>query len=123
MKPELHIHKLKSNLIKNYFFLGFSTLDLTRGLWMIYLMTRGFFLIELGILEGAFHLTTFVMEIPTGMVADLLGRKLSRLLGRIFFLVSLGIMFLSRSFALQLLGFIITAIGYNRKRCRRSTPL
>jgi len=113
MKPELHIHKLKSNLIKNYFFLGFSTLDLTRGLWMIYLMTRGFSLIELGILEGVFHLTTFVMEIPTGMVADLLDRKLSRLLGRIFFLVSLGIMFWSRSFTLQLLGFIITAIGYN----------
>ncbi len=80
---------------------------------MIYLMTRGFSLIELGILEGVFHLTTFVMEIPTGIVADLLGRKPSRLLGRLFFLLSLGIMFWSRSFVLQLLGFMVTAIGYN----------
>ncbi len=113
MEPEFHTKKLTSNIYKNYIFLGLTTLDLTRGLWMIYLFTRGFSLIELGILEGVFHLTTFIMEIPTGIVADLWGRKLSRLLGRIFFLISLGIMFRSYSFTLQLIGFIITAIGYN----------
>ncbi len=113
MKPEIHTQKLTSNIKKNYLFLGLTTLDLTRGLWMIYLFTRGFSLIELGILEGVFHLTTFIMEIPTGIVADLWGRKLSRLLGRIIFLISLGIMFWSHSFTLQLIGFIITAIGYN----------
>jgi len=113
MKPEIHTKKLAANIKKNYLFLGLTTLNFTRGLWMIYLMVRGFSLIELGILEGVFHLTTFVMEIPTGIVADLWGRKLSRLLGRIIFLISLGIMFWSHSFALQLIGFIITAIGYN----------
>ncbi len=105
--------KLKSNINKNYIFLGLNTLDLTRGLWMIYLFSRGFSLVQLGILEGIFHLTTFVMEIPTGIVADLWGRKLSRVLGRITFLISLGILFLSQSFFFQLIGFIITAIGYN----------
>ncbi|MCK5671796.1 MAG: MFS transporter [Spirochaetales bacterium] len=113
MEPEFHAKKLSSNINKNYIFLGLNTLDLTRGLWMIYLFTRGFSLIELGILEGVFHLTTFIMEIPTGIVADLWGRRLSRLLGRIIFLTSLGIMFWSYSFSLQLIGFIITAIGYN----------
>ncbi len=113
MQSEFHTKKLTSNISKNYLFLGLTTLDFTRGLWMIYLFTRGFSLIELGILEGVFHLTTFIMEIPTGIVADLWGRKLSRLLGRIIFLVSLGIMFWSYSFTLQLIGFIITAIGYN----------
>lgn len=113
MKSEIHIKKLRSNINKNYIFLGLNTLDLTRGLWMIYLFTRGFSLAELGILEGVFHLTAFIMEIPTGLIADLWGRKLSRLLGRITFLISLGILFLSQSFFLQLIGFIITAIGYN----------
>lgn len=80
---------------------------------MIYLMSRGFSLAELGILEGAFHLTSFLMEIPTGIIADLYGRKTSRLLGRLFFLMSLGIMFWSQSFLFQLFGFAITAIGYN----------
>lgn len=113
MKKECSTKKLRSNIYKNYIFLGLTTLDLTRGLWMIYLFTRGFSLVELGILEGVFHLTTFFMEIPTGIIADLWGRKFSRLLGRIVFLISLGIMFWSYSFILQLTGFIITAIGYN----------
>ena len=113
METELYMNKLRANIYKNYIFLGLTTLDLTRGLWMIYLFTRGFSLVELGILEGVFHLTTFIMEIPTGIVADLWGRRFSRLLGRIVFLVSLGIMFWSRRFTLQLIGFIITAIGYN----------
>jgi len=113
MKPEIHTKKLASNIKKNYVFLGLNTLDLTRGLWMIYLFSRGFSLVQLGILEGIFHLTAFVMEIPTGIIADLWGRKLSRLLGRITFLISLGILFLSQSFFFQLIGFIITAIGYN----------
>jgi len=113
MKQENQTGKLQSNIKKNYLFLGFSTLDLTRGLWMIYLMSRGFTLIELGILEAVFHLTSFIMEIPTGIVADLYGRKTSRILGRIFFLISLAIMFWSHSFLLQLFGFAVTAIGYN----------
>ena len=113
MKLESQSGKLYTNIKKNYLFLGLSTLDLTRGLWMIYLMSRGFSLIELGLLEGIFHLTSFIMEIPTGIVADIYGRKTSRLLGRFFFLISLGIMFWSHSFILQMLGFIITAIGYN----------
>lgn len=113
MTSQNHTKKLQSNIKKNYIFLGLTTLDLTRGLWMIFLFSRGFSLVELGILEGVFHLTTFIMEIPTGIVADLWGRRLSRLYGRIVFLISLGIMFWSRSFSLQLIGFIITAIGYN----------
>jgi len=113
MRPEIYTKKLASNIKKNYIFLGLNTLDLTRGLWMIYLFSRGFSLVQLGILEGIFHLTAFIMEIPTGIVADLWGRKFSRFLGRITFLISLGILFLSQSFFFQLIGFIITAIGYN----------
>lgn len=101
------------NIIKEYIFTSFFNLDLTRGLWMIYLAMRGFSLIQLGILESAFHITSFLMEIPTGAVADLWSRKASRILGRIFYLASLLILFLSRSFSVQLTGFILCAIGYN----------
>jgi len=80
---------------------------------MIYLASRGFTLLQLGILEGLFHVTSFLMEVPTGAVADLWGRKISRLLGRVFFLASLAIMFFSQEFFLQILGFVVCAIGYN----------
>lgn len=80
---------------------------------MIYLAMRGFSLIELGMLESSFHITSFLMEIPTGAVADLWSRKASRILGRVFYLSSLFILFLATGFAFQLLGFVLCAIGYN----------
>lgn len=80
---------------------------------MIYLTFRGFTLLELGIMEGFFHITAFLMEVPTGAVADLWGRKVSRLIGRIFFLVSLAFLYYSQSFLWQTIGFAICAIGYN----------
>lgn len=101
------------NIGKEYVFTAFFNLDLTRGLWMIYLAMRGFSLVELGILESAFHVTSFLMEIPTGAVADMWSRKASRIIGRVFYLISLLILFLSQSFIVQLSGFIICAIGYN----------
>lgn len=107
------IVKYHTNIVVNYIFILFCNLDLTRGLWMIYLASRGFTLLQLGILEGLFHVTSFLMEVPTGAVADLWGRKLSRLLGRVFFLASLVLMFLSQVFILQILGFAVCAIGYN----------
>ncbi len=63
------------NIGKNYIFTLFFYLNLTRGVWMIYLAYRGFSLLELGIFEGVFHITSFLMEVPTGVVADLWGRK------------------------------------------------
>jgi MFS family permease len=80
---------------------------------MIYLASRGFSLLQLGILEGIFHVTSFLMEVPTGAVADLWGRKASRIAGRVVAFISLAIMFYARSFPLQMVGFAIVAIGYN----------
>ena len=103
----------RKNIIVEYLFIIACNLDLTRGLWMIYLALRGFSLIELGIFESAFHITSFLMEVPTGAVADIWGRKASRLWGRVCFLGSLVIMFTAGSFFVQLLGFMVCAVGYN----------
>jgi len=102
-----------ANIGIHYFYTFFSNLNLTHGLWMIYLASRGFSLVQLGILEGVFHVTSFLLEVPTGVVADLWGRKASRIAGRLVACISLLVMFLARSFSWQLFGFIITALGYN----------
>lgn len=104
---------LMKNIGKNYIFTLFFNLNLTRGIWMIYLARRGFTLLELGIFEGVFHITSFLMEVPTGVVADLWGRKTSRLWGRVMFFISLIIMYCSGSFYLQAAGFAFCAMGYN----------
>ena len=104
---------LMGNITKNYIFTLFFNLNLTRGIWMIYLAYRGFSLLELGIFEGIFHITSFLMEVPTGAVADIWGRKISRLCGRAMFFLSLLIMYYSGSFFIQAAGFAFCAIGYN----------
>ncbi len=104
---------LMGNITKNYIFTLFFNLNLTRGIWMIYLAYRGFSLLELGIFEGIFHVTSFLMEVPTGTVADLWGRKISRIWGRALFFISLFIMYYSESFTLQAAGFALCAMGYN----------
>jgi len=105
--------RLLNNIPKNYLFLGLQFTDLTRGLWMIWLYIQGFSLLQIGFLEGIFHITSFLMEIPTGLIADIYGRKSSRLLGRVLFTFSLLILFFSHQFWLQALGFVFTALGYN----------
>jgi len=80
---------------------------------MIFLALKGFSLLHLGILEGFFHITSFLMEVPTGAVADIYGRKVSRITGRLSFLFSLAFMFFADSLSGQMAGFALCAIGYN----------
>ena len=108
-----HRENLLRNVKRNYLFLGLSYVNLTQGLWMIWLTLQGYSLWELGILEGLFHLTGFLMEIPTGLVADLRSRKSSRFWGRVFFILSLIILYYGRNFSVQALGFVFCALGYN----------
>jgi len=104
---------VKSNIKLDYAFTIISNLNLTHGIWMIYLASKGFSLLQLGILEGVFHITSFLMEVPTGAVADLWGRKISRMAGRVSFMISLMIMFFADSFLMQAVGFAFCAINYN----------
>lgn len=104
---------LKKNISKNYLFTFLKEFNLTHGIWMIYLASKGLSLTELGLVEAIFHITSFLMEIPTGAVADIWGRKASRICGRIGQLISAFILIYSNSFGGFAIGFIVTALSYN----------
>ena len=104
---------LKNNVYKNYIFTFINNFNVTNGIWMLFLASRGLSLFEIGIMESIFHITSFTMEIPTGMIADLYGRKFSRLLGRLATVLAFLIMLFSHSTILFALSFIIQALGYN----------
>jgi MFS family permease len=53
------------------------------------------------------------MEVPTGSVADIWGRKTSRLAGRVCYALSLVLMYWGPTFWLQILAFVLSALGYN----------
>lgn len=101
------------NIVVNYVFTFFKSIDVTNGIWMLYLASKGLSLFEIGLLEGIFHLTSFVMETPTGAIADIFGRKMSRLVGMALSIASRVLMIVSGSFAMFALSFVITALSYN----------
>jgi len=53
------------------------------------------------------------MEVPTGAIADIFGRKISRILGRIFSLISVVLLLAANSFLWFAISFVFTAISYN----------
>lgn len=105
--------KLKRNVYKNYIFTLLSSLDFTRGIWMIYLASKGMSLTQLGLLETIFHITSFGMEVPTGAIADIFGRKVSRIAGRVFSLISVILLLVANSFLWYAIAFVFTALSYN----------
>ena len=57
--------------------LAFRMVD---AVWVIFLLGRGFSLAQVGIAEGVYHITSMIFEVPSGMAADLFGRKRTMLL-------------------------------------------
>ena len=53
----------------------FSGLRITDAVWVALLAARGFSLWEIGAAESVFHMVSLTFEVPSGMAADLLGRK------------------------------------------------
>lgn len=53
----------------------FSGLRITDAVWVALLAARGFSLWEIGLAESVFHIVSLLCEVPSGMAADLLGRK------------------------------------------------
>lgn len=106
-------NQLKNNVWKNYIYTLLANVNLTSGVWMLYLAYRGLSLFEIGIMEAIFHMTSFTMEIPTGMVADLFGRKTSRILGRLVAIVSTIMMIYSQGPFGFAISFIFSALSYN----------
>lgn len=105
--------QLKKNIKRNYIYTLLQNIDLTRGIWMIYLASKGMSLTQLGLLETVFHITSFLMEVPTGAIADIFGRKTSRILGRVLSLVSVVILLVANDFLWFAISFIFTALSYN----------
>lgn len=103
----------RRNIQVNYIYWFFECLNFTRGFWMLYLFSKGMTLVQLGILEGVFHITSFLMETPTGVVADLFGRKASRIIGRLIMVFHLLLLIFGTSFTHFLLAFILCAISWN----------
>lgn len=107
------MNRIKENIRLDYFYRFFSNFSITSAIWVLYLGYKGMNLIQIGLLESIFHITGLIFEIPTGAIADLLGRKKTIVIGRVLSLVACLIVMFSNNFIYLAIGFSIDALSYN----------
>ena len=98
--------KTKRNIYMLYGYIFFAQLFFDRALWVIYLGDRGMSFGQIGLLEAFLHLAIVLFEVPTGMIADLYGRKASLLIGNLFSLFYGLFMLISGTFSMFTLAFL-----------------
>lgn len=65
------------SLVRFYGFQLVAEIGLTGGIWILYLQHLGLSLTQIGIAEAVFHLAPITLELPSGSLADVFGRKWS----------------------------------------------
>ena len=83
------------------------------GAWVVILAARGFSLVEIGFAETVFHITSLICEIPSGMLADMYGRKKMLVISRVMAIIGDIVMLLSGNFTMVLLAMPFHAMAYN----------
>lgn len=104
--------KIKKQLSKLYTSSVLGFLSLT-GAWVAILSARGYSLIEIGIVETVFHMTSLIFEIPSGVFADVFGRKKMLIVSTMMKMTGNMIMIFSNNLFMVCLSIAFTALSYN----------
>lgn len=100
-----------SNILKLYLYFFLGRLNMWMVISVLYLLNRGFSMTQITLLGSVFWLVLVLFEIPTGSVADKVGRKASLMCACV--LSSIGMIYfgISKTFVSVLISYIIWAIG------------
>jgi len=104
--------KYKKNILLDHFHTFFRSFNVTQAMWLIFLYSRGFTIFEIALFEGIFHVTSVLFEIPTGAIADMFGRKTSRVIGVLLYFVYIAIIISAESFGFVALGFVVCSLSF-----------
>lgn len=105
--------KIQSQLCKLHLYNALFSFRITDAVWVVFLLSRGFSLAQVGLAEGIFHITGFLCEVPSGMAADLLGRRRTLAVSGLFGVLSALAMAFSTGFAGVCLSMVFSALSYN----------
>ena len=117
------LHRFQWNIFKNrrrpgqltrlYALTALGAFQPAGAAWVALLAARGFSLAEIGLAEGVFHLVSLLFELPSGVIADVFGRKKSMLLSQAAAMLScLGIIF-AAGLTGVCLAMVLSAMSYN----------
>jgi len=77
----------------------------------IYLLAKGIDIFQIGILLGVSQLITYIFEIPSGIIADLIGKKKELSMCFVFYIISFVLFFFVEGFTMAILAMIFFGLG------------
>ena len=83
------------------------------GAWVAILSARGFSLAQIGFAETIFHIVSILFEIPSGVLADVFGRKKTLIISCLMRITGDLVMIASNNFALVCVSIAFHALSYN----------
>lgn len=104
---------IKKQINKLYALTTVGYFQIAGASWVALLALRGFTMLEIGILESIFHVVSSIFEIPSGVAADVCGRRKTLALARLVSVISNLLMILSANFGTVALAIGFSAISYN----------
>ena len=104
---------VKAQIHKLYILTTVGYFRIAGASWVALLALRGFSMLEIGMLESIFHIVSSSFEIPSGVVADVFGRKKTMVLASLVSFVSGLFMILSNNFWSVAFAIGFSALSYN----------
>ena len=95
--------------ISNFLF----NISIAGAAWVLLLVSDGYSLIQVGFAETVFHIVSLLAEIPSGMFADVFGRKKSLLLSCVMTMCSALVRGFVPGFAAVCVSVGFSALSYN----------
>lgn len=103
---------IKKQIRNIYTISALSSFQLAGASWVALLAARGFSMVEIAVAESVFHASSLLFELPSGVIADVFGRKKSMILSQCMFLLSALLMVFSEGILSVCASLIVSAWGY-----------
>lgn len=103
----------KKQLRKIYTLNMIGNLSIAGAAWVALLSARGFSMMEIMTAETVFHIVSIIAEIPSGMFADVFGRKKSLIVSTIFSILSSIFMGFTDIYAGVIASIACSALSWN----------
>lgn len=104
---------IEKQIKKLYLFEFVNAINITDAVWVLFLLSRGYSLFEVGLAEGFFHIVSFICEVPSGFIADIFGRKRTMVAAGVAGAISALLMAASTGFIGICASMGFSALSYN----------
>ena len=102
---------MRKNIRLLYVYMFLNRLGMWLPIIVLFVQDRGFSLTQYTILDAVWYASTLIFEIPTGVVTDRYGRKISLLIAVLVQSLSLFIVAYAYTFAVMFIAYILWGFG------------